>query len=77
VPLFELTKDTMFAWNTDCQNDFDMLKRALVKTPILIRPDFTKLFILDADWPTRDVGAIFSQKEGRNEPFIAYASKGL
>jgi hypothetical protein len=40
-----------------------MLKRALVKTPILIRPDFTKLFILDVDWQTRDAGAIFSQKE--------------
>jgi hypothetical protein len=25
----------------------------------------------------RDVGAIFSQKEGRNERVIAYASNGL
>jgi hypothetical protein len=77
VPLFELTKGTAFAWKPDWQNDFNMLKRALVKTPILIRPDFTKHFILDVDWQTRDVGAIFSEKEGRNEWVIAYASKGL
>ncbi len=67
----------MFAWNPDCHNDFNMLKRALVKTPILIRPDFTKLFISDVDWQTQGVGAIFSQKEGRNEQVIAYAIKGL
>lgn len=71
-------KGHMFAWTPDYQNDFDMLKRTLVKTPILIRPDFTlNFFILDVDWPMRDVGAIFSQKEGRNERVIAYASNGL
>ncbi len=50
VPLFELTqKDATFCWSDECQNAFNVLKEALVKAPILIRPDFTKSFILDMD----------------------------
>jgi hypothetical protein len=65
VPLFELTKDTVFAWNPDCQNDFDMLKQALVKTPILIRPDFTKLFYLGCRLAHAGCGSHFLTKGGK------------
>jgi len=37
-----------------------MLKDALVKAPILIRLDFTKLFVLDIDWSIWGAGAIMS-----------------
>jgi hypothetical protein len=53
------------------------LKRALVEAPILVRPDFEKPFCLDVDWSTKGVGAILSQREGRFENVVAYASKGL
>jgi len=77
-PLFELTKkDVAFVWNQDCQRAFDALKRALVEAPILVRPDFEKPFCLDVDWSTKGVGAILSQREGRFEKVVAYASKGL
>jgi hypothetical protein len=77
-PLFELTKkDVVFVWNLDCQQAYDALKRALVDAPILIRPDFKKPFCLDVDWSTKGVGAILSQKEGKLEKVVAYASKGL
>jgi len=77
-PLFELTKkDVPFVWNQDCQWAFDALKRALVEAPILVRPDFKKPFCLDVDWSTKGVGAILSQREGRFEKVVAYASKGL
>jgi hypothetical protein len=77
-PLFELTKkDVAFVWNRDCQQAFDSLKRALVDAPILIRPDFQRPFYLDVDWSTKGVSAILSQKEGRFEKVVAYASKGL
>jgi hypothetical protein len=77
-PLFELTKkDVAFVWNQDCQRAFDALKRALVEAPILVQPDFEKPFCLDVDWSTKGVGAILSQKEGRFEKAVAYASKGL
>jgi len=77
-PLFELTrKDVAFVWNQDCQKAFDALKRALVEAPILVRPDFKEPFCLDVDWSAKGVGAILSQREGRSERVIAYASKAL
>ncbi len=60
-----------------CQDAFNMSKDALVKVPILIRPNFTKLFVLDVDCSIQGVGAILSQKEGRIERMVAYASKGM
>ncbi len=78
VPLFELTrKEVAFVWNLGCQSAFEALKGALVAAPVLIRPDFEKQFCLDVDWSPKGVGAILSQKEGRKERVVAYASKGL
>jgi hypothetical protein len=78
VPLFELTrKDVAFVWDLGCQCAFEALKGALVAAPVLIRPDFKKSFCLDVDWSPKGVGAILSQKEGRMERVVAYASKGL
>jgi hypothetical protein len=77
-PLFELTKkDVAFVWNQNCQRVFDNLKRALVEAPILVRPDFEEPFCLYVDWSTKGVGAILSQKEGKFEKVVAYASKAL
>ncbi len=78
VPLFELTrKDVNFVWDLGCQSAFDALKSALVAAPILTRPDFNKSFCLDVDWSPKGVGAILSQREGRMERVMSYASKGL
>jgi hypothetical protein len=78
VPLFELTKrDVSFVWDLGCQRAFETLKSALVAAPVLTRPDFTKPFYLDVDWSPKGVGAILSQRDGRMERVIAYASKGL
>jgi hypothetical protein len=77
-PLFQLTKkDVPFVWNQDFEQVFDALKKALVKAPILVRPDFKKPFCLDVDWSTKGVSAILSQREDRFERVVAYASKGL
>ncbi len=77
-PLFDLTrKDVVFVWSRNCQQAFDTLKKALVDAPTLIRLDFSRPFCLDVDWSTRGIGAILSQKEGRFEKVVAYASKGL
>jgi hypothetical protein len=48
-----------------------------VEAPILVRPNFKEPFCLDVDWSTKGVGAILSQKEGKFEKVIAYASKAL
>jgi len=78
APLFELTrKDVDFVWDVGCQQAFQALRTALVEAPILIRPDFEKSFCLDVDWLPKGVGAILSQREGKLEKVVAYASKGL
>jgi hypothetical protein len=78
APLFELTKkEVAFVWDLGCQSAFEALKGALVAAPVLIRPDFDKQFYLDVDWSPKGVGAILSQREGRKERVVAYASKGL
>jgi len=78
APLFELTKkEVAFVWDLGCQSAFEALKGALVAAPVLIRPDFDKQFCLDVDWSPKGVGAILSQKEGKKERVVAYASKGL
>jgi hypothetical protein len=78
VPLFELMrKEVDFVWDLGCQSAFEALKGTLVAAPVLTRPDFKKPFCLDVDWSPKGVGAILSQREGRMERVIAYASKGL
>jgi hypothetical protein len=75
---FDLTKkDKFFIRTLIVRIFFNLLKDALVFAPILIRPNFTKAFILDVDWSTRGMKVIMSQKDKRNEHVIAYASKGL
>jgi hypothetical protein len=77
-PLFELTKkDIAFVWNVDCEQEYQALKAALVDAPVLTRPDFKWIFWLDVDWSPKGVGAILSQKEGKFERVVAYASKSL
>ncbi len=44
---------------------------------VLTRPDFRRTFWLDVDWSPKGVGAILSQKEGKFERVVAYASKSL
>ncbi len=56
---------------------FQALRTALVKAPILMRPDFERSFCLDVDWSPKGVGAILSQREGKLEKVVAYASKSL
>ncbi len=78
APLFEMTKkDVNFVWDMGCQQAFQELKAALVDAHVLTRPDFKRTFCLDVDWSPRGVGAILSQKEGRFEKVVAYASKSL
>jgi hypothetical protein len=77
-PLFELTKkDVAFVWDMRCEWAYQALKAALVDAPVLTQPNFKQTFWLDVDWSTKGVGAILSQKEGKIEKVIAYASKSL
>lgn len=61
-PLHKLTESKAeFFWNSDCQQAFDKLKRALTSSPILSYPNNEGLFILDTDASNRGLGAVVSQ----------------
>jgi hypothetical protein len=78
APLFELTKRNVdFTWDVGYQHAFQALKGALVDALVLIWPDFKRPFFLDVDWSPKGVGAMLSQKEGKFEKVVAYASKSL
>ncbi|KAJ0442677.1 putative nucleotidyltransferase, Ribonuclease H [Helianthus annuus] len=72
-PLTALTKKDGFIWSTEALNAFQQLKQALMSTPVLRLPDFTKDFTMECDASSDGVGAILSQED---HP-VAYFSKGF
>jgi hypothetical protein len=85
--LFELKQTSMhklklivkvsFVKSKACQLAFEELKKWPMLAPILVRLDFTKMLILDVDWPTKGVGAVLCQQGGKKEVVVAYVSKDL
>jgi hypothetical protein len=76
-PLYALLKkDVVWTWSENAQEAFNTFKEKLSEFPILTRPNFSKVFILHADWSALGIGAIFCQldEEGK-EYVIAYASR--
>ena len=70
-------KGRQFAWTTECQEAFELLKSHLINSPILAHPDFTVPFILDTDASDQAIGAVLSQNIGGRQCVIAYASRTL
>ena len=61
-PLNNLTKkDWKFEWTPECQNAFDTLKRRFTKEPVLLMPDQTKPFQIEADTSKVATGAVLTQ----------------
>ncbi|KAL5499538.1 hypothetical protein EMCRGX_G010973 [Ephydatia muelleri] len=59
----------------ECTHAFLELKKQLVSAPVLVMPQFTQEFILDADASGEGLGAILSQVIEGQERVVAYASK--
>jgi hypothetical protein len=73
-PLTELLKKhSLFQWTSVHQEAFAALKQALVHTPVLALPDFSKQFILEMDASDMGVGAMLMQQ---GHP-LAFISKAL
>ncbi|GBG67412.1 hypothetical protein CBR_g548 [Chara braunii] len=58
-----LRKDQPLSWDAECEQAFATLKGALATTPIFIRSDPMKQFILITDWQPEAISAILAQKE--------------
>jgi len=77
APLHRITgTKSVFQWTPVEQKAFDDVKAALVDTPVLRQPDFTKPFTLHTDWSTTAVGAVLGQQDGKGNHYaVAFASR--
>ena len=63
-PLNDLTKkDKKFEWIPECQKAFDTLKDKFAKEPVLLMPDTTKPFYIEADASKFASGAVLRQQD--------------
>ena len=64
-----------FKWDSEHQESFDRLKEALISSPILAYPDYSKPFILETDASLKGLGAVLLQEDDDgNFCVISYAS---
>jgi hypothetical protein len=56
-----LRKDTKYHWNDECQHGLDTLKEKMASTPILVFPDWEKIFHIHVDASTITLGYILAQ----------------
>jgi len=79
-PLFDLTrKDVPFVWGTREENAFAKIKELVTSAPVLILPDSTQPYRVEADGSRGATGAVLSQQsaeDGKWHP-VAFLSRSL
>ncbi len=79
APLTDLTrKNHPFRWTVECQKAFEDLKDKLVTSPILVKANLCKQFILETDASQHHVAAVLLQYDDEGLPrALGYFSKKL
>lgn len=72
-PLTNMLKSGGFVWTPESEAAFEELKIAMVTTPVLALPNFSKDFVVECDTSGSGIGAVLSQD---GHP-IAFLSKAL
>jgi hypothetical protein len=62
APLMTLTKKDAFSWTPEATQDFEQLKEAMCKAPVLTTPDFTKTFIVECDASRNGIGVVLMKE---------------
>ncbi len=76
APLTDLTrKNQSFRWTVECQKAFEDLKDKLVTSPILVKANLCKEFILETDASQHHVAAVLLQHD--DEGMRAYLVRVL
>ena len=78
-PLNDLLKKTeQWKWNKKRQAAFEKLKAAFISQPVLIIPDYSKPFIIEADASLFATGVVLLQEDSNGEEHPAgYLSHSL
>ena len=73
-----LKKEQGVKWTLEAKKSFELVKKALTKTPVLISPDFSKDFYIFSFASEHTIAAVLLQKnpQGQEHP-IAFFSKAL
>ncbi|GKC91304.1 reverse transcriptase domain-containing protein, partial [Tanacetum coccineum] len=72
-----LEKDTSFFFSKECIEAFQILKKKLTETPILVAPDWDLPFELMCDASDFAIGAVLGQRKTKHFQPIHYASKTM
>lgn len=59
-PLTTLLHKKVFQWPAEAQVSFEVLKKAMVNTPVLSLPDFSKQFTVETDACATGIGVLLS-----------------
>jgi hypothetical protein len=72
-----LAKDTKFEWTEECKKAFNILKKLLTSTPIMMALDWNLTFELMCDASDFALGVVLGQRINKVPHAIYYASKTL
>ena len=70
-------RHTPFAWDRECQNAFDKLKKALYIAPVLTLPDPEAKYCMYVDASQYALDAVLSQVQEMTEKVLGYFSRKL
>lgn len=78
TPMFKLlTKDTNFAWDSQCQTTSEILKEKMSTTPVLQGLNWSLPFHISRDALDTSLGDVLGQKEKQITHAIYFISKNL